>query len=65
MPYVITIECNQCGTCAAGCEGGAIQEGQDQNTINVTICIECGICAANCPFEAIFFEEEVSAQSLA
>jgi ferredoxin len=57
MTYVITKVCNQCGACVAGCESGAIQEGPDQNTIDVTFCIECGICAANCPFQAIVFEE--------
>jgi ferredoxin len=63
MPYVITKECNQCDTCLVGCESGAVQEGPDNNTIDITICIECGICAANCPFQAIVFEEETGAQS--
>ena len=65
MPYVITKECTQCGTCGAECEAGAVQEGQDQNLIDITICIECGICAANCPFQAIAFEEQAEARSTA
>ena len=62
MPYVITKECNQCDACFVGCESGAIHEGPDKNTIDITICIECGICAANCPFQAIVFEEEAGTQ---
>jgi len=58
MPYVVTGECNQCGACIAGCESGAIREGETQSTIDVTLCIECGTCKQNCPFDAIIFVEE-------
>jgi len=61
MPYIITNECQQCGTCVAGCESQAVQEGPDKNSIIITICVECGICIENCPFQAIAFEEEAAA----
>jgi|WetSurMetagenome_2_1015567.scaffolds.fasta_scaffold229755_1 Pyruvate/2-oxoacid:ferredoxin oxidoreductase delta subunit len=63
MPYVITAVCRQCNTCIAGCDSGAVLEGQDRNAIDITICIECGICAAECPFQAIVFEEESNSES--
>lgn len=59
MPYVVTDQCIQCGACVAGCETGAITEGDTQSHIDVTICIECGTCQINCPSEAIIFVEEV------
>lgn len=62
MPYIITKDCNQCGACAAGCEVGAVREGPDSNSIDITLCIECGTCAGNCPFQAIVFVEEVESQ---
>lgn len=58
MPYVVTSGCNLCGACIAGCEDGAIKEGEIQAEIDIVLCIECGICATNCPFQAIVFEEE-------
>lgn len=61
MPYVVTIECIQCGACAAGCETGAITEGETQSHIDASICVECGTCAANCPVQAIVYVEAVGA----
>jgi len=61
MIYVITSDCNQCGACEAGCETGAIKQGETQNTIDITICSECGECADICPFQAIVVETEVAA----
>ena len=58
MPYVITSECILCGACEAGCESGAISEGDTQMHIDVNICVECGTCERNCPSSAIIFEEE-------
>jgi ferredoxin len=63
MPYVITSDCNQCGTCVSGCEVGTIKEEPNRNRIDVTDCIECGVCADNCPFQAIVFEEEAKSVS--
>jgi ferredoxin len=61
MPYVVTDECVLCGACIAGCDVGAITEGETQSYIDVNICIECGTCACNCPFEAIVFVDETEA----
>jgi ferredoxin len=58
MPYVVTVECNQCGACIAGCESGAIREGETQSIIDAELCVECGTCERNCPFEAIIFVED-------
>ena len=58
MPFVVTDKCISCGACVAGCETGAITEGDTQSHIDVTICIECGTCQINCPSDAIIFIEE-------
>ena len=59
MPYVVTSECILCGACVAGCETGAITEGDTQSHIDVAICIECGKCQTNCPSDAIIWVDEV------
>jgi ferredoxin len=59
MPYVVTSECILCGACVAGCETGAITEGDTQSHIDVTICIECGNCQINCPSDAIIWVDEI------
>jgi len=61
MPYIVTDECTLCGACVAGCDVGAITEGETQSHIDVDICIECGTCERNCPFEAIVFVDETEA----
>lgn len=58
MPYIVTLECIQCGACAAGCENDAITEGETQSHIDITLCIECGTCERNCPVNAIIFIED-------
>jgi ferredoxin len=58
MPYIVTDSCNQCGACIAGCENGAITEGETQSIIDPALCIECGTCQRNCPFDAIIFVED-------
>jgi len=65
MPYVVTSACTLCGACVAGCESGAITEGETQSYIDPNICIECGTCERNCPSEAIIFvdEAELAAKS--
>jgi ferredoxin len=60
MPFVITDKCISCGACVAGCETGAITEGDTQSHIDITICIECGTCQSNCPSDAIIFVEETN-----
>lgn len=58
MPYVVTSECIQCGACSAGCESGAITDGETQSIIDPAICIECGTCERNCPSGAIIWEDD-------
>lgn len=61
MPYVVTDECILCGACVAGCESGAISEGETRAYIDPEICIECGTCERNCVAEAIIFVDEAEA----
>jgi ferredoxin len=58
MPYIVTSDCIACGACAAGCEVGAITEGDTQSHIDPAVCVECGTCKQNCPSDAIIFVEE-------
>ena len=64
MPYVVTSECVLCGACIAGCENGAITEGETQAQIDINICIECGTCERNCPSEAILYVDEAEAAAI-
>jgi ferredoxin len=58
MPYIVTLECINCGACEAGCESEAITEGETQSHIDPYICIECGICELNCPVSAIIYIDD-------
>jgi ferredoxin len=63
MPYIVTDSCAQCGACVAGCESGAITEGETQSHIDAAICVECGTCMRNCPFDAIIYQTEDEART--
>lgn len=53
VPHRITEECQNCGACLAECPEGAISEGPERHTIDVSKCTDCGTCAEICPMEAI------------
>ncbi len=53
MAYKITEECVACGTCHDECPTGAIQEGEEQYSIDPEKCDDCGKCVEVCPTEAI------------
>lgn len=53
MPYVITKECNMCGTCVEECPVDAIAEGDPKYIIDPDECTDCGACSDVCPEEAI------------
>jgi len=53
MPYVITDECNMCGTCVEECPVECIAEGDPKYIIDPDECTDCGACADVCPEEAI------------
>ena len=50
--FRITDDCIQCGTCAANCPQGCIEEGEPYR-IQPEHCLHCGNCFENCPAEAI------------
>ena len=64
MPYIITDDCILCGACEAGCEVGAISEGETKSIIDAAICIECGTCERNCPVGAIIFVDDAEVAEL-
>jgi len=64
MPYVVTENCILCGACISGCESNAIEEGETQAHIDVSICVECGTCERNCPSDAIIWVDETDVEGL-
>ena len=53
MAYVISDACVSCGTCADGCLGGALAQGDTQYNIGPDVCVSGGACDASCPTGAI------------
>lgn len=53
MAYVITEDCQACGTCIDECPNEAISEGDPIYIIDPELCQDCGTCAESCPNEAI------------
>ena len=56
MAYKIGSACVACGSCAAQCPVGAIEDKGGEYEIKADVCVSCGACAAQCPVSAI--EEE-------
>lgn len=64
MPFVVTVECINCGACVVGCESDAITEGELQSHIDPTLCIECGTCELNCPISAIIYVDDAEYEQM-
>lgn len=52
MAYKITDKCVMCGSCAANCPVGCIEQGDGKYVIDQNRCIGCGTCSAVCPVGA-------------
>jgi ferredoxin len=52
MPYVISDDCINCGSCASQCPVSCISEGDAKYVIDESACVECGACASVCPVDA-------------
>ena len=64
MAYVITSQCECCGSCEEICPSGAIYHIEDDPDwpayyIYPDKCTECGICEEDCDIEAILLDDEV------
>ncbi len=64
MTYVITSQCERCGSCVEACPSDAIFFVEDDAEwptyyIYPENCIECASCEAECEQEAIFHEDDV------
>lgn len=64
MTYVITANCERCGSCVDVCPSDAISFVEDDPAwptyyIYPEECIECGSCEVECEQEAIFHEDDV------
>ncbi len=53
MPYFITDECINCGSCEIECSFGAVFAAPTQRSIESELCRDCGACATACPVNAI------------
>ena len=64
MAYVITRDCERCGSCEEVCPSDAVCYVDDDPEwptyyVHPENCIECAVCEADCDAEAIFHEDDV------
>jgi ferredoxin len=63
MAYVVTESCIKCKytDCVDVCPVDCFHEGPNFLVIDPDECIDCTLCVPECPVEAIFAEDDVSA----
>ena len=63
MTFVVTENCIKCKftDCVDVCPVDCFHEGPDFLVIDPDECIDCTLCVPECPVEAIFAEDDVSA----
>ncbi len=66
MAFVVTDNCIQCKytDCVAVCPVDCFHEGPNFLVIDPNECIDCALCVPECPAEAIFSEDDLSAEQL-
>lgn len=64
MAYVVTGACidKLDKSCVKACPVDCIYEGERMMYINASECIDCGACEPVCPVEAIYYEDDLSAE---
>jgi ferredoxin len=64
MAYVVTEACIKCKytDCVDVCPVDCFHEGPNFLAIDPDECIDCTLCVAECPVNAIFAEEDLSAE---
>ncbi|SCG77905.1 ferredoxin [Micromonospora inositola] len=65
MPYVVTDACVDVNdkSCRKQCPVDCIYEGDRMLYIHPDECVDCGACLPACPVQAIFYDEDLPAQS--
>lgn len=53
VSQVDVAQCTGCGTCAAGCQFGAVSMSNGCAVVDTVLCMGCGVCASKCPQEAV------------
>ena len=66
MTYVVTKACVGCKdtACITVCPMECFHEGPEMLYIDPDHCIDCGACEPECPVDAIFYEDDVPAESV-
>ena len=66
MTYVVTEACIKCKytDCVDVCPVDCFREGPNFLVIDPDECIDCTLCVAECPVEAIYAEDDLSADQV-